>query len=252
MQVAILCGGTGTRLKEQTEFTPKPLIQIGGKPMIYHIMRHYAKYGFHDFILALGYKQEAFKSYFSNYINNNYDIMMDITNSVSYRYPMGEIDLLDNFSVMLADTGETTLKGGRIKRIEQYSNGETFMLTYGDAVSDVNISSLLDFHRSHGKMVTITGVHPKPRFGEILHVNGRVTSYREKPGSESLVNGGFMVCEPDIFKYLDTECDFEHGPLERIAAEGQVMVYKHEGFWQCMDTLSDMLELQKIWELKGK
>jgi glucose-1-phosphate cytidylyltransferase len=247
MQVCILCGGTGTRLKEQTEFVPKPLIQIGGKPIIWHIMKHYAAYGFDDFILALGYKQEVFKNYFRHFFEYNYDI------SVSTGYPQGIVgghqdDIFDNWNVILSDTGENTLKGGRIKRIQKYSNGNKFMLTYGDAVSNVNLGALVRYHNTHGKMVTITGVRPKPRFGELIHKNGSVISYREKPDDENLVNGGFMVCEPAIFDYLDSECDFEHGPLEQIAAMGELMVYYHDGFWKCMDTLNDMIELQKIWD----
>ncbi|HPE06273.1 MAG TPA: sugar phosphate nucleotidyltransferase [Smithellaceae bacterium] len=247
MQVVILCGGTGTRLKEQTEFTPKPLIRIGGRPIIWHIMQHYSRHGFDDFVLALGYKQEAFKDYFCHYFENNYDI--HLTAGCPQRViKAADSTAYNQWEITLSDTGENTLKGGRIKRIEKYMDGNTFMLTYGDAVSDINLTDLLKFHNKHRKMVTVTGVHPEPRFGELLHKDGAVISYREKPDNENLVNGGFMVCEPAIFKYLDIECDFEHGALEQIARMGELMVYPHDGFWKCMDTLNDMIELQRIWD----
>lgn len=240
-QVLILCGGTGTRLKEQTEFVPKPLIPIGGRPILWHIMQHYSHYGHNEFVLALGYKQELFKDYFIDFAKKNCDMMFDMKEGDMWNVP------LPPWKVTLCDTGENTLKGGRIKRSEKYIDGE-FLMTYGDAVSDVNIDELLAFHRSHGKMITITGVHPPPRFGEILHKDGLITSYREKPQNEALANGGFMVVGYDVFNYLDNECDFEHGPLEEIAAKGEVMVYHHKGFWKCMDNLNDMIELQKLWD----
>lgn len=243
MQVCILCGGTGTRLKEQTEFIPKPMVPIGGSPIIWHIMKHYSYYGCNDFILALGYKQEAFKEYFIHFERKHSDMIFDMrTGDIWYDDP------LPPWRVTLSDTGENTLKGGRLKRIEKYINDDTFLMTYGDAVSNVNIKELVAFHKSHGKLVTMTGVHPEPRFGELIHKNGSVISYREKPNSENLVNGGFMVLGRDVFNYLDNQCDFEHGPLEKIAAEGQLMVYHHRGFWKCMDTLNDMIELQRIWD----
>lgn len=248
MQVVILCGGTGTRLKEQTEFVPKPMVQIGGKPMVWHIMKHYAIYGHTDFILALGYKQEVFKHYFRHFVENNYDVRV----TTSYPPHMGVFDLeevANNYwDIVLADTGENTLKGGRIKRIEKYSNNKPFMLTYGDAVSNVNLDKLLRFHESHGKMVTITGVEPEPRFGELLHANGIVSTFKEKPKGGALINGGFMICQPEIFGRLNRNCDFEKGPLEQIAADGELMVYHHRGRWKCMDTLNDMIELQRLWD----
>lgn len=243
MQVVILCGGTGTRLKEQTEFVPKPLVPIGGKPMIWHIMNQYSRYGHNDFILALGYKQEAFKDYFANFDRAHRDVVYDMRDGrIWYE------DSRPPWRVTLSDTGENTLKGGRIKRIESYIDDDNFLLTYGDAVSNIHIADLIDFHYSHGKIVTITGVHPPPRFGELFHNGGVVTKYKEKPDSEQLINGGFMVLRKNIFKYLDASCDFEHGPLEEMAKMGQLMVYPHKGFWKCMDTLNDMVELQRLWD----
>ena len=241
MEVVLLCGGTGTRLREQTEFIPKPLIPIGGKPLVVRIMEHYIKYSHSGFVLALGYKQEQFKLYFNNYQVINQDMIL-------HRGHVGVIESpQSDFTVILSDTGENTLKGGRLKRIEQYISGDTFMMTYGDALSDVNLDDLVNFHTHHGKMVTITGVRPRPRFGEILHENGEVIDFKEKPASNSLVNGGFMVLNRKVFDYLDRDCDFEKGPLEQIAKEGELMVYQHTGYWRCMDTYFDMLELQKEW-----
>lgn len=247
-QVVILAGGTGTRLREQTELTPKPLVPIGGKPLIWHIIHHYEKYGFYDFILALGYKQEAFKEYFNNYsiINNDVEIHT-VRQSMTNIIKSYEVDL----SITLSDTGLNTLKGGRLNRVKKYIEDETFMMTYGDAVSDVNLDELLKFHKKHKKMVTITGVHPEPRFGELFHTKGKVISYKEKEDNGCLVNGGFMVLNREIFDYLDDDCDFEKGPLEEVAKKGQLMVYHHKGFWKPVDTLNDMLTLQKIWDEGG-
>lgn len=245
MQTIVLCGGTGTRLKEQTELVPKPLIPIGGKPIIWHILKHYEHHGFYNFILGLGYKQEAFKEYFADYALNNNDVEIHTFHrNMSKIFSPAECDL----SITLVDTGLNTLKGGRLNRLKKYIKDDTFMLTYGDAVSTVNLHELMRFHFKHKKMVTITGVHPEPRFGELLHVNGKVTSYTEKKDNNILVNGGFMVLNRKIFDYLDDDCDFEKGPLEKIAKKGQLMVYHHSGFWKCMDTLNDMIELQRIWD----
>jgi glucose-1-phosphate cytidylyltransferase len=245
MQTVILCGGFGTRLKEQTEFLPKPLIPIGGIPMVVHIMRWYAKYGFKKFVLALGYKQEEFKKYFShfNIINNDIKICSD--------KDIIEINDGHDWEIILSDTGPNTMKGGRLKRIEEYIIDDTFMMTYGDGISDVDMSALLAFHQSHGKMVTITGVHPAPRFGELHHNNGNVISFSEKPQDDGcLMNGGFMVMNRGIFDYLteDEWCDLEVGPLELIAAKGELMVYHHKGYWSSMDTLKDLGTLQQEWE----
>lgn len=245
--VAILCGGSGTRLREQTEFIPKPLIPIGGIPMVVHIMRHYAHYGFKKFVLALGYKQDAFKEYFVNYDAINNDITVDIGRYRGVSFS----DTQDwGMSVTLADTGMNTLKGGRLKRIERYIQGDTFMLCYGDGVSDINIPALLEFHKSHGKLATVTGVHAIPRFGEVHHKDDCVLSFSEKPlRDDCLINGGYYIFNRGIFDYLVEEeyCDLEVGTLDLIAAKGEMMVYKHTGYWACMDSLKDMDNLQNEW-----
>lgn len=244
LQTVILAGGFGTRLKEMSDYIPKPMVPVGGKPLICRIMDHYVKYGHRDFVLALGYKQEEFKKYFILYNGINNDISIDGMVSVLSH----KADTISKYRMILSDTGLNTLKGARLKRVEKYVHGDTFMMTYGDAISDVDISALLEFHQKHGKMVTLTGVHPKPRFGELIHEDGCVTSYKEKPESAALVNGGFMVLNRKVFDYLDDNCDFEKGPLEKIASEGQLMVYPHKGWWACCDTLYDMIQLQEQWE----
>ncbi len=248
MQTVILCGGTGTRLREQTELIPKALIPIGGLPMIVHIMRIYAHYGFIEFVLALGYKQEVFKQYFAHYDIINNDITVDIG---CYRGKNHHSYADKNWRVTLANTGENTMKGGRLKRVEKYIKGDTFMCTYGDGVADIDLRRLLAFHQAHGKLATVTGVHPTPRFGEIhTKENGVVSKFSEKPDGDCLINGGFFVFNRGIFDYLheDEWCDLELGPLELIAERGELMVWHHKGFWKCMDTLKDMGELQQMWD----
>jgi glucose-1-phosphate cytidylyltransferase len=247
MQVVILAGGSGTRLKEMTEFLPKALIPIGGIPIVVHIMRLYAHYGFKDFVLALGYKQEAFKQYFAHFDLINHDVILDIGKYRGERYH----EYADQWKVTLVDTGENTLKGGRLKRIEKYIQDEIFMCTYGDGVGDIDISALLTFHKSHGKIATITGVHPTPRFGEIHHKNGLVYSFTEKPqDDECLINGGFMVFNREIFNRLDLseKMDLEEETLSGLTNIGELMVYHHKGYWSCMDNLSDLGKLQQEWE----
>lgn len=245
MKTVILCGGTGTRLKEQTDFLPKPLIPIGGVPMVTHIMRHYASYGFKDFVLALGYKQADFKMYFAHYDLINNDTTVDIGRWAGSPYHITP----DRWRVILSDTGLNTLKGGRLKRIEKYIQGPTFCCTYGDSIGDINISALVAFHNSHGKMITVTGVHPTPRFGELCHEGGKVLSYREKQYEDGcLTNGGFYVMNRGIFDYLTPDCDLEYGVLELLAAKGELMVYEHTGQWVCMDSLNDLLTIQKLWD----
>ena len=249
MQVVLLCGGTGTRLKEMTEYLPKPLIPIGGKPMITHIMKTYSHYGFSEFVLALGYKQEAFKQYFEHYDIINSDITIDIGILFGGRKNHSDHSDIDDWTVTMSDTGEHTLKGGRLNRIKKYIKGDTFFLSYGDSIGDINIRELLDFHNKHGKMVTVTGVQHPPRFGEIQRDNNKVVSFSEKQSeSECLINAGYFVMNTKIFDYLYDDCDLEKGVLEQIATEGEMMVYHHKGYWGCMDTLSDMIKLQELWD----
>lgn len=243
MQVVILCGGSGSRLREETEFKPKPMIQIGGKPMLWHIMQLYSHYGFKDFVLALGYKQEMIKEYFWNYNIINEDIVLD---GAPVRFKA-----VEDWRIVLTDTGEKTMKGGRLKRVQKYVSDDSFMLVYGDAVSNINLQKLLEFHKNHGKLVTVTGVHAPARFGEIHRDGSAVLSFTEKPeNSTNLINAGYYVFNRKIFDYVttDTWCDLEHGPLELIANQGEMQMFEHRGFWQCMDYPKDIDILQQIWD----
>ena len=249
MKTVILCGGLGTRLREETEYRPKPMVHIGSRPILWHIMKHYACYGHTEFILPLGYKGEMIKEYFCHYELMNTDVTVELgkPNAVRMHQAHGEA----GWKITLADTGEHTLKGGRIKRVKKHVGDQTFLLTYGDGVGDVDIDALIDFHRSHGKIATVTGVNPLARFGE-LHIEGdRVVSFLEKPppGSGALISGGFFVFEAGIFDWLDdtSDGDLEYGALKRLAGEGQLMIYRHSGFWCCMDTLRDVEALNQMW-----
>lgn len=249
LKVVILCGGVGTRLREETEFRPKPMVNIGNRPILWHIMKYYAHFGVRDFILALGYRGEMIKNYFCHYelMNNDVTIELGKPEKIAIHHSHDEA----GWKITLVDTGEKTLKGGRLKKVEKYISDDTFMMTYGDGVADVDIGALLAFHRSHGKLATVTAINPTSRFGELKTDGDRVVALREKPqDGESLINGGFFVFNRAIFNYLNPSdsCDLEIGPLEDIAQEGQLMVYKHRGFWACMDTLRDMEYLNKIWE----
>lgn len=248
MKVVILAGGYGSRLGHVTELIPKPMVEIGGRPIIWHIMKIYAHYGFNDFVIALGYKANVLKDYFSNLQHYNSDFTIDTsTGELIYHS-----EQRDHWKVTLVDTGIDTLKGGRIKRLEPYLD-EVNMLTYGDGVADINIQKLVDFHTHHGKLVTITGVKPPSMFGEVIEKDGLVQSFEEKPQtSKGLINGGYMVFNKKMLDYLTIEakCDFEFGPLEKLASEGQVMTYKHEGFWECADTVRDVNHLNKLWDIK--
>ncbi|MBN1548967.1 MAG: glucose-1-phosphate cytidylyltransferase [Syntrophaceae bacterium] len=248
-KVVILCGGAGTRLREETEFRPKPMVNIGTRPILWHIMKYYASFGFKDFILALGYKGEMIKNYFCHYelMNNDVTIELGQPEKICIHYSHEEA----GWKITLANTGEKSLKGSRLKKIEKYITDDTFMMTYGDGVADVNINALLAFHEAHGKLVTVTGINPASRFGELKIAGNRVESFSEKPTSgEGMINGGFFVFNRAVFKYLtvDDRCDLEVGALEEIAKDGQLMVYKHRGFWACMDTLRDTEYLNKLWD----
>lgn len=254
MKAVILAGGLGTRLREETEFRPKPMVEIGKKPILWHIMKIYAHYGFKDFILCLGYKGEMIKEYFYHYemMNNDVTIELGKKDKINIHQSHDEVE----WKITLADTGDKALKGARIKRIEKYIDEDMFMVTYGDSIADIDINSLLSFHKKHGKLATVTGVNPASRFGELKIKNDSVRSFIEKPAiSDNFINGGFFVFDKQIFKYLtsDDGCDLEMGALEKIAEDGQLMVYKHKGFWSCMDTIRDMEYLNKLWnENKSK
>lgn len=250
--VVILCGGLGTRLREETEYRPKPMVNIGKRPILWHIMKIYAHYGFKDFILCLGYKGEMIKEYFYNYevLNNDFTIELGKQNQIEIHNNHME----KGWRITLADTGTRALKGARIKRIQKYVENDQFMMTYGDGLTNINLKTLLAFHNQHGKMCTVTGINPASRFGELKINKNQVESFSEKPDKgSSLVSGGFFVINYDIFDYLsdDDNCDLEIGPLEQIAAEGQLMAYEHQGFWTCMDTIRDVEYLNKKWE-EGK
>ena len=248
MEVVILCGGLGTRLREETEFRPKPMVNIGSRPILWHIIKYYAQFGLNDFVLALGYKGEMIKNYFCHYeiMNNDVTIELGRPEDIQIHHAHDEA----GWKVTLADTGEKSLKGARLKKVEQYISGDTFMMTYGDGIADVDINSLLAFHRAHGKLATVTGVNPASLFGELRTDGDRVVSFTEKPqNGEGLINAGYFVFNRSILNYLSVDdlCDLEVGPLEQIAKEGQLMVFEHRGFWACMDTLRDMDYLNKLW-----
>ncbi len=251
MKVIILAGGMGTRLGTISELKPKPMIEIGGKPILWHIMKIFSHYGYNDFILCLGYKSNVIKEYFFNYRNYHSDFTIDLSsNRVEYHCS----HCREEFKVTLVDTGLANLKGSRLKQIEPYLDDELNLITYGDGVADVDIASLVEYHRTHGKLVTITGVRPPSMFGEMIEENGLVLSFEEKPQtSKGLINGGYMVFHRDLMNHLSSDpcCDFEFGPLEKLAAQGQVMTYKHAGLWECADTPRDLEHLNKLWR-EGK
>lgn len=245
MKVIILAGGLGTRLAEETELKPKPMVEIGGYPILWHILKIYAHYGFNEFFIALGYKGEVIKRFFYDY--------QSLSGSLSINFADGKVDVRDrdceDWNVHLIDTGQNTMTGGRVKRLEEYLRGETFMVTYGDGVCDVDVAELVKFHKSHGKLATVTAVHPPARFGELLIKEDSTAEFSEKPQThEGWINGGFLVFEPQILDYLKgDESILELEVLERLAEENQLVAYKHAGFWQCMDTLRDKRQLEAAW-----
>ncbi|MDM7273525.1 glucose-1-phosphate cytidylyltransferase [Sulfurihydrogenibium azorense] len=246
MKVVILAGGFGTRLSEETDIKPKPMVEIGGKPILWHIMKIYSSYGFNDFIICLGYKGYIIKEFFANYFFHTSDVTIDLKdNKIEVHSVKAE-----PWKVTLVDTGLNTMTGGRIKRIKPFVENQTFMLTYGDGVGNIDIKKLLEFHKSHGKYATLTAVQPSGRFGA-LHLEGdKVKEFEEKPkGDGAWVNGGFFVLEPQIFDYIEgDETIWEKEPLENLAKDGQLMAYKHTGFWKPMDTLRDKRELELLWQ----
>jgi glucose-1-phosphate cytidylyltransferase len=246
MKVVILCGGLGTRLSEETQLRPKPMVEIGGRPILWHIMKIYQRHGFNDFTLALGYKADVIKDYFLNYHARQSDLTVHLQRGqIEYLNPTAE-----DWHVSLIDTGAQTMTGGRLLRLQRYlRDGGTFMFTYGDGVSDVNIAALLAFHRKHGRLATVTAVRPSARFGGMHIGDGRVLDFKEKPQSgEGWINGGFFVFEPGVFDYLtDDSSVLERSPLERLTADAQMMAYEHTGYWQSMDTIRDRDALQALW-----
>jgi glucose-1-phosphate cytidylyltransferase len=245
VKVAILAGGVGSRLSEETESKPKPMVEIGGHPIIWHIMMHYAGYGHHDFAIALGYKGEVLKRYMIDYASLNCDLTVHLGTGAVQRNEGKRHD----WTVDLVDTGIDTQTGGRIKRLRKAIGNETFLLTWGDGVSDVNIDDLIRFHRAHGKLATLTAVRPTARFGHIELDDCTVTEFSEKPQTrEGWINGAFFVLEPEVFDYIDGDAThFEKEPLVRLAQDGQLMAYRHTSFWQCMDTLREKKYLESLW-----
>ncbi|MFV0348478.1 MAG: glucose-1-phosphate cytidylyltransferase [Halodesulfovibrio sp.] len=246
MKTLILCGGKGTRMREETEYKPKPMVEIGGRPVMWHIMNRYARYGHKDFVLPLGYRGEYIKQYFWEYKIRNTDFTVDLASGEVQAHNSPRTD----WKVTLCDTGEDTLKGARIKQVAKYIDTDRFMVTYGDGVSDIDINALVEFHKKSGKIGTFTGVRMPSRFGTVkTDDEGNITSWQEKPVLDEFINCGFFVFKREFLDYLteDPDCDLEKEPLMRLAAEGQLSMYPHQGFWQCMDTLRDYQNLNALW-----
>lgn len=248
MKVVILAGGFGTRISEQSHLIPKPMIEIGERPILWHIMKYYSSFGFNEFIICCGYKQYVIKEFFADYYLHMSDITFDFTHENSMEV---HANSTEPWKVTLIDTGLNTQTGGRIKRVAKYLNNETFMLTYGDGLSNVNINELLEFHRNNGKLATMTAIQPGGRFGVLdIQEGNKVSRFKEKSKEDGgWINGGFMILEPEIIQYIGGDSTmFEKEPLEKIATEGQLMAFSHTGFWQCMDTMRDKELLEKLWK----
>ena len=249
MKVVIFAGGLGTRIAEETETRPKPMVEIGGKPILWHIMKIYSHYGFNEFIICLGYKGYLIKEYFMHYFLHNSDITIELgSNKLDVHYTN-----TDPFKVTLVDTGLSTKTAGRLKKVQPYIGDEDFMLTYGDGVADIDLGDLVRFHRSHGKIATVTAIQPEARFGGMeLGEGGIVKNFKEKPkGDGKWINGGFFVLRPEVFRYLDGNMDdvmWEDEPMEKLSHAGQLMAYKHNRFWKCMDAMRDKIELEALWQ----
>jgi glucose-1-phosphate cytidylyltransferase len=247
MKTVILCGGLGTRLSEETQLKPKPMVEIGGRPILWHIMKIYERHGFKDFTLALGYKGDMIKDYFLTYHARQSDLTVDLKNgAIAYSNPTAE-----DWRVSMIETGSNTMTGGRLLRLKRHlQDGGTFLFTYGDGISDVDVSALVSFHRRHGRLATVTAVRPSARFGGIHIGDGQVRQFMEKPQSgEGWINGGFFVFEPGVLDYVaDDGTVLERAPLENLARDGQLMAYEHSGYWQCMDTIRDRDALQALWD----
>lgn len=248
MKVLLLAGGFGTRLSEETDIRPKPMVEVGGKPILWHIMKMYSTYGFDDFVILLGYKGYYIKEYFANYFLHQSNVTIDLKNN--------NMEILNNSSepwkVTLLDTGLHSMTGGRIKKAQEFVGNNPFLLTYGDGVSDINIEELVKFHKSHGKLITMTSAQPDGRFGALnIAENNQVLEFKEKPkGDGSWINAGFFVCEPEVFDYINEgdETIFEQSPLKNLAKAGEIFTFKHDGFWMPMDTLRDKIKLNELWD----
>ena len=246
MKIVLLAGGLGTRLREETEYRPKPMVEIGGHPIIWHIMKNFSHFGLVDFVIAAGYRGEVIKDYFLNFRGRSQDFTVSLsTGDVAY-HAVQDDDM--EWTVTVADTGKDTMTGGRVKRAARYTEGR-FMVTYGDGLADVNVDQLLAFHESHGRLATVTTTRPSTRFGVLdLGPDGVVERFREKPQADGHVNAGFFVFEPEVLSYLDDECILEREPLERLAADRQLVAYEHTGFWQPMDTYREFQMLNEMWD----
>jgi glucose-1-phosphate cytidylyltransferase len=249
MKVVIFAGGLGTRIAEETETRPKPMVNIGGKPILWHIMKIYSQFGFNDFIICLGYKGYLIKEYFMHYYLHNSDITIDVASN--------KMEVLntntENFKVTLVETGLNTKTAGRLKQVQKYVGDEDFMLTYGDGVADIDINELLSFHNKHGKIATVTAIQPEARFGGmVLDNDGKVVHFKEKPtGDGKWINGGFFVLKPAVFKYLEGNMQdvmWEDAPMETLSNDGQLVAYRHKSFWKCMDAMRDKIELESLWQ----
>ena len=245
-KVVILCGGQGTRMREETEYRPKPMVEVGGRPLLWHIMKIYAAAGLNDFVCCLGYRGSMIKQYFLEYRNLAADVSVNLrSGDVRYHSSEGE-----DWNVTLVDTGDDAMTGARVKRVAHHLSGDLFLCTYGDGLADVDVAAAIDFHRSHGRLATLTGVHPPSRFGELVHDRARVDRFAEKPAGSTLVSGGFFVFDRRVLERLsfDPSCVLERGPLEGLARDGELMVHRHDGFWQCADTVRDVELLRGLWD----
>src|SRR5690349_8264338 len=246
-KVVLLCGGQGTRMREETEYRPKPMVEVGGKPLLWHIMKIYEAHGIGDFVCCLGYRGSMIKQYFLDYHAMRSDVTVSLANG-NVEYATRDVE---DWTVSLVDTGEKSMTGARVKRVEQFiGDDDVFMVTYGDGVGNIGITALLDFHRSHGKLATVTGVHPPSRFGDLILDGEEVRSFAEKPAGEGLISGGFFVFHRSVLDRLsaDPSCVLEQDPLESLAREGQLAVYRHDGFWQCADTVREVELLRSMWD----